>query len=79
MDFNHIPNFRPLTAISSEPELPAVLRVENSARPGRDSSSRKQNAAPQDDDFATLSGETPVEASSAESESSPDGTINFFA
>jgi hypothetical protein len=82
MDFNDIPNFRPLTEIRTwpaEPELPAVVRAENSARSGRDSSNRRPSASPQNEDFADLSVESPSEAEPAEVEPSDDGTVDFFA
>jgi len=82
LDINSIPNFRPLTAIKSwpaDPELPGVVRAENSAKPGKDSSNRRQSAAPRDGDFAELNGEAQAETSTPEAETPPEGNINLFA
>ena len=81
MEFAPIPNFRPLTAIKSwpvDPELNAVVRAENSARPGKDSSNRRPSTGAQDEDFAELSGEQQVEPA-AEPDPPSEGNINLFA
>ena len=82
MDLGPIPNFRPVSAHRSwpiDPELPAVVRAENSAKPGRDSSNRRPPSGAQDEDFADLAGDVSAEVSPAEGEAPSGGEINFFA
>jgi hypothetical protein len=75
-------NLRPLSAIPpsvSDSELLPVSRVENTARSGKDSSSRRQPPARRQDDVVELSGQGPVESSAPAAEATSDGQISFFA
>jgi hypothetical protein len=82
MDLGPISGFRPLTAVepgSADPELPPVVRVENSARPDGYNPGRRQAASQKDDEYAASSEESETEPSVPGDEAPPDDTVSFFA
>lgn len=77
-----ITNLRPLSALSpgaTEFELPAVVRIESSAKTGKYSSGRRQASARPDDDTVEISGEKIPEPSAQTAELPSDSQINLFA
>ena len=84
MELGPIGGFRPVAA--SEPkvtdiELPAVSQIDNSSRPGKYSSSRRQAPGRQDGDDSQFAEAAPEEvpADPAASDADPESNISFFA
>ena len=82
MGVGPIPNFGAFPAIQPQvdsPELPAVYRVENSARPNGYSANRKPSTARQESEIAAPVEASPEESASSAPEAGADGSISIFA
>lgn len=81
MDLGPIIPVRPFSAIQPrgpDPELPAVVRVENSSRPDGYSPGQ-QSAGQQDDELAALPEEPATETTDPGDETPSGANVSFFA
>ncbi len=83
MELGPIGGFPPLAASelqSSDIELPAVAKIDSSARPGKYSSSRRQSAGRQEaDSAAPAPQDAAVEPAVPDPDEDPGSQISFFA